>query len=142
MSVKLQSDMKYKFIRVITNSRNNEVIIVKRKFNNVSKDINQYIIYNIIKRGKNMYQKQFDGSKFFYVGSSYKYDNFGNKIEKKEFRMTKNYKDFLDEKRRYEELLEIQTLEQKLKYQKETYGNVDEIDFQYYLYLIQKSYNK
>ena len=89
-----------------------------------------------------MYQKQFDGSKFFYVGSSYKYDNFGNNIEKKEFRMTKNYKDFLDEKRRYEELFEIQTLEQKLKYQKETYGNVDEIDFQYYLYLIQKSYNK
>jgi len=142
MSVLLQSDMKYKFIRVITNSRNNEVIIVKRKFNNVSKDINQYIKYYKIKRGKNMYQKQFNGSKFFYVGSSYKYDDFGNKIEKKEFRMTKKYKEFLDEKRCYEEQLEVEILKQKLEWQKETYGDVDELDFQCYLRLIQKDYNK
>ena len=63
-------------------------------------------------------------------------------IEKNKFAMTFAYKKYLEEKREREKLEYLQVLKSKLKYQMDTYGEVDEIDFLEYQSKIREYYSK
>ena len=63
-------------------------------------------------------------------------------IEKKTFAMTFAYKKYLKEKKEREKLEYLQVLKSKLKYQMDTYGEVDEIDFLEYQSKILEYYSK
>ena len=54
-------------------------------------------------------------------------------VEKKEFRMTMQYRKFLEAKRKKELGEALMIMREKLEWQKKTYGEVDEIDLQEYL---------
>ena len=58
--------------------------------------------------------------------------------EKAEFKMTREYREYLKAKRREEIRTELMTLRAKLDYQYKTYGEVDEIDFKEYQYKLKK----
>ena len=63
-------------------------------------------------------------------------------IEKKKFAMTRQYYRYLKEKREREKLEYLQVLKSKLKYQMDTYGEVDEIDLLEYQSKILEYYSK
>lgn len=89
---------------------------------------------------------QFNKSKFFYSHSimkkEYKYINSDDYImtEKKVFKMTKSYINYLNEKKRKEIENELIVMKNKLDYQYKKYGEIDEIDFQEYQYKLAKYY--
>ena len=58
--------------------------------------------------------------------------------EKANFKMTKEYKEYLRNKRNEEIKTELMTLRAKWDYQYKTYGEVDPIDFQEYQYKLKK----
>lgn len=60
--------------------------------------------------------------------------------EVKEYRMTGDYRKYLQEKKKKEFEEELRVLKNKLEYQKKTYGEVDEIDFQEYQAKIRRYY--
>lgn len=62
-------------------------------------------------------------------------------IEKPQFKMTRSYATYLREKRKAEIAHDLDILKHKLEYQQRTYGNVDDIDFQEYVYKL-KEYSK
>ena len=55
--------------------------------------------------------------------------------------MTRAYKKYLEEKAQKEKAFELQVLKNKLEYQKKTYGEVDEYDYNEYIRLVQQSYS-
>ena len=63
-------------------------------------------------------------------------------VEKAHFVMTKGYKKYLYERRKAFDELDLQVAKSKLEYQMKTYGQVDDIDFQEYLYLAKKYQEK
>lgn len=84
---------------------------------------------------------QYQGKKFFYTHSTFKpSDNYysDEKTETRHFLMTKPYKEYLRDKRAKELENEINILKEKLNYQYKHYGQVDDLDFKYYVYLLNK----
>ena len=59
-------------------------------------------------------------------------------VEKAHFVMTKSYKKYLYDRRKTLDEFDLEVLKSKLEYQMKTYGQVDDIDFQEYLYLAKK----
>ena len=59
-------------------------------------------------------------------------------VEKAHFVMTKGYKKDLYDRRKTLDEFNLEVLKSKLEYQMKTYGQVDDIDFQEYLYLAKK----
>lgn len=82
----------------------------------------------------------FTGKKFFCSGETITTDRFGNTVIKPEFRMTKDYAQYLREKNSEKALLELLTLRDKLRYQKKVYNEYDEIDYTNYMTMINPKY--
>ena len=84
--------------------------------------------------------KDYQGKKFYLKGiekvRDYTYWQIEEYKEIKTFKMTKNYKDYLEEKRRKEIEHYIVCLRHKLDYQMKKYGEVDELDYQEFIRLI------
>ena len=60
-------------------------------------------------------------------------------ITKPTFKMTLNYKKYLREKAEREKAEKLMMLKDKLEYQYKTYGEVDELDFREYEYLLKQT---
>ena len=82
---------------------------------------------------------QFEGKKFFTTGSEIITDCFGYKFEKPIFGMTKSYIKFLNEKERLRKQRELLALKHKLDYQYEKFGEVDQIDYNQYVFMLTQS---
>lgn len=81
----------------------------------------------------------YEGKKFYYTHSTFKQsDNYYNdeKTEIKHFAMTKTYKDYLKDKKIKDLENKLNILKEKLNYQYKHYGQVDDLDFKYYEYLL------
>ena len=84
---------------------------------------------------------EFDGKhKFRPSGKMIKHINqYTNEVTYKEsFIPTREYAKYLKLKYEYERMQEIEQLSRSLKYQVEHYGEVDDLDFKYYVYLLNK----
>lgn len=81
---------------------------------------------------------QFTGQKFFAIegDTTTVYDIYGNKTEKQNFRMTRKYSAYLQEKAEHEAKMEVIKLREKLEHEFKTYGEVDDIDYQRFLQLV------
>ena len=84
----------------------------------------------------------YDDKKFFTTEGDVTvfYDDLGFKRYKQNFHMTRDYIEYLKEKRAEEERFEIAALKSKLEYQKTHYGEVDLYDLAEYTRLVQASY--
>lgn len=82
---------------------------------------------------------EYHGSKFRYLSSHIEYDDWGFKVEKKDFIPTKSYMMYLKEKEKEKEKLEYIKLKHSLEYQYKTYGEVDEFDYQRFLSITNNS---
>ena len=76
----------------------------------------------------------YKGKKFVYLGTSTKrdYDQWWDDqavIEKKEFCLTRQYKRFLDEKRKAEIIERLRLAKAKCEYLYNKYGEVDQYDY-------------
>lgn len=82
----------------------------------------------------------YQGKKFYLSGikkvKNYDIWQYDEYQEKKEFKMTKNYREYLAEKRRKEKEEYIMCLRDKLNYQMKKYGEVDELDYQEFIRLV------
>ena len=87
---------------------------------------------------------QYQGQKFYYTYSTFKQSNNfydDTKTEIKHFAMTKSYRKYLAEKRIEDLKNEIKICKEKLTYQYKHYGQVDDLDFKYFEYLLNKLNN-
>ena len=80
---------------------------------------------------------QYNGKKFYPSGNQVVtgHDWWGNKIYKDEFKMTRGYINWLQEKREKEKQYEVMRLRHKLEAQMKEYGEVDQIDLDYFVSL-------
>lgn len=78
----------------------------------------------------------FCDKKFRPCGDKIVYDEYGNAKEKTVFMPTSAYIKYLKEKRQEAKEQEIKTLRAKLEYQYKTYGEVDQIELNYFLSLV------
>lgn len=82
----------------------------------------------------------YEGKKFYLSGikkvKNYNIWQYDECVDKKEFKMTKGYKEYLAEKKRKEREEYIVVLRDKLNYQMKKYGEVDELDYQEFVRLI------
>ena len=88
-----------------------------------------------------VYCENYNKSKFRACGTTTYKDEWGTVHEKTKFCMTRAYKKYLEEKAQKEKAFELQVLKNKLEYQKKTYGEVDEYDYNEYIRLVQQSYS-
>lgn len=81
--------------------------------------------------------EEYKGKKFRPTGNKIVvgHDWWGNKIVKDEFRPTWGYMKWLDEKREKEKQKEIMIWRHKLEAQMKEYGEVDQIDLDYFISL-------
>jgi oligoribonuclease NrnB/cAMP/cGMP phosphodiesterase (DHH superfamily) len=84
--------------------------------------------------------KNYEGKKFYISNSKmvknydiWQYDDYK---EKKDFQMTRGYKEYLREKKRKEREEYLVCLRDKLNYQMKKYGEVDELDYQEFIRLV------
>ena len=83
----------------------------------------------------------FEGCKFRPTGETRMVTNkYGERVEREVFTATKAYSDYCKEKREEEQRRECEILKNKLQFQRATYGEVDEVDFQEYKSLIKSIY--
>lgn len=68
------------------------------------------------------------------------YDIWGQKVVKCDFMPTKQYMQYLQEKQKEEALKELRGLKAKLEYQQQTYGEVDKLDLDYFVYKSKEFY--
>lgn len=87
--------------------------------------------------------KQFEGTKFrpFDDNNKVVYDIWGNKTIKQGFIPTSSYIKYLKDKYEIEVLEELRTMKNKLDYQLQTYGEVDELDQKMYEYKLAQTKN-
>lgn len=82
----------------------------------------------------------YEGAKFRPTGRTYTTTNrYGETVVRDEFVPTTGYAKWLKEEKERKRLAEIEMYKNKLQLQFEKYGEVDEVDFQYYLSLINMS---
>lgn len=86
----------------------------------------------------NNYPK-YDGTKFVYTGSTMVYNKYGDLVEKKIFIPTKGYTTYLKGKEAAAVKRNLQRLYHKLQYQIETYGEVDKVDYDEFMYELKRS---
>lgn len=82
---------------------------------------------------------QYQGQKFYCKGSYSKPtdDYWSNeRIEIRQYAMTKTYRKYLAEKRLNDLKNDIMVLKNKLEWQYKHYGSVDDLDFNHYTYLL------
>lgn len=86
---------------------------------------------------------EFKGTKFrpFDDNNKVVYDIWGNKTIKQGFIPTSSYTKYLKDKYEIEALQELKTMKNKLDYQLQTYGEVDEIDLKLYEYKLKQAKN-
>lgn len=89
------------------------------------------------------YEEVFGSNKGKYIFNGYikTYDVYGNINYRKDFRPTKKYLKYLEDKQSFEYKQETQHLIEKLKYQQNTYGEVDKIDLLDLQQRLKKEYN-
>lgn len=85
---------------------------------------------------------EFKGCKFRCDGEVEVFDIYGNKTLKPHFIPTKAYMEYLEQKRELEERMEVEKLKATLDFQMQTFGEVDEIDYQRYMHLVGRCYKK
>lgn len=82
---------------------------------------------------------QYQGKKFYCKGSYSKpTDDYWSdeRIEVRQYVMTKTYKQYLENKKIADLENKLTILKEKLNYQYKHYGQVDDLDFKYYEYLL------
>lgn len=82
---------------------------------------------------------QYTGSKFRYMGSRMVYNQYGDLVEKKDFVPTRGYMNYLKAKDLETTRRNLQKMYHKLQYQMETYGEVDNIDYNEFMYELKRS---
>lgn len=80
----------------------------------------------------------YSGGKFRFFGTETTYTIYGEKVEKDIFIPTKGYLKFLDEQRKQEERKNFEKLKQKLIYQYQQFGEVDEVELELFNQLLKK----
>ena len=86
---------------------------------------------------------EFQGKKFIPTNEIIEvFDIYGNKYLKTKFIPTKAYMDYLKLKEMYEEQQELIKLKATLDFQMQTFGEVDDVDYQRYMYLVGRCYKK
>lgn len=84
----------------------------------------------------------YQGHKFFCTDEKIVYNEWGERVIKPIFRMTKQYIEYCKRKEEEKRQYEIRCLKESLEYQMKTYGEVDKYDYQRYVSMVQKLYNK
>ena len=82
---------------------------------------------------------QFTGNKFRFLGTKTVYNQFGDKVEKGEFGLTRSYVIYLRKKEQEMTRRNLQRMYHKLQYQMETYGEVDNVDYEEFMYELKRS---
>lgn len=85
---------------------------------------------------------EYQGCKFFCVDEKVIYNEWGEKVTKPIFKMTKQYIEYCRRMEEEKRQKEITILKHSLEYQMKTYGEVDKYDYQRYIFMVQQSYNK
>ena len=84
----------------------------------------------------------FTGKRFFAdetVPPIKQVDIYGNITYKPVFRMTRSYVNYIKAKEAKAKQLEIQKLKEKLEFEFEKYGEVDDVDYQRFMQLIKQN---